>query len=172
MVAPFAAQVANGAILDQTVWNYMFKDGTADLNPAGYEKLDYLARRRPAPDGRVFLQTAQNVVYDEARPEKFVDDRQALDEKRGQAVLKYMAARTAGRPLTFEVQVIDPADPALNSNLASAATRGLPFQYRSGVIGGIGGGSVAGAGGGTVTAPGVGGVGAGGAGVGAGGPVR
>ena len=170
VIAPFATQVTNGAILDQTIWNYMFDGETDKLNPAGLEKLDYLARRRPAPDSRIFLQSAQNVAYDPAHPEKFADGRQTLDEKRGQSVLKYMAARTAGRPLTFEVQVIDPADPSLNSNLASSATRGLPQQYRSGVTGGAGG-TVTGAGGGAFATP-TGAIGAGGVGVGAGGPVQ
>lgn len=147
VLAPFAVQVTNAAILDQTIWMWMFEPGTATLNPAGLEKLDYLVRRRPHPDGRIFLQTSVDLIYDAKDPAKFVSDREKLDKQRGQAVLDYLAARTAGRPMHFEVQVIDATDPALSSNLASAATRGLTRQYQSGILGvGAGGGGFAGGG--------------------------
>src|SRR5437660_186226 len=51
----FAPQVANGHVLDQTVWNWQFESGTAVLTPAGMEHLAYLARRRPAPDPTIYL---------------------------------------------------------------------------------------------------------------------
>src|SRR6185369_17071235 len=40
-------QVRNGHVLDQTVWNYHFEEGTAVLTPGGRERLNYIARRRP-----------------------------------------------------------------------------------------------------------------------------
>src|SRR4051812_11670138 len=53
-VASFEPQVLNGHILDQTVWNFHFVGGTDRLSQAGTEKLDQLARRRPAPDTRIY----------------------------------------------------------------------------------------------------------------------
>src|SRR5258708_39055153 len=50
VVAGFAPQVQNGHILDQTVWNFYFDAGSDKLNPGGMDKLEQLARRRPAPD--------------------------------------------------------------------------------------------------------------------------
>src|SRR5262245_40663061 len=64
----FSTQAANGHVLDQTVWNYHFEKGTPKLTLAGQEHLAYLARRRPHPDPKVFVQTAQDVVYDEKAP--------------------------------------------------------------------------------------------------------
>src|SRR5436309_10856752 len=60
----FGPQVQNGHILDQTIWNYHFVEGTDKLTAGGYDFLDYLVRRRPAPDGRVFLATARDLRYD------------------------------------------------------------------------------------------------------------
>ncbi|MCZ2341174.1 MAG: hypothetical protein LC104_05180 [Bacteroidales bacterium] len=148
VLAPFAIQATNAHILDQTVWPWMFEPGTARLNPAGISKLDYLVQRRPAPDGRVFLQTASDTIYNPAEPAKYVAEREKLDAQRGQAVLDYFAARTAGRPLHFEIQVIDAPDPAIPSVLASNASRGLVRMYRSTILGMGGAGGMGGGGGG------------------------
>src|SRR5437763_7237696 len=58
VLASFSPQVANGHILDQTLWNWQFEPGTDRLNGAGMLQLDVLSRRRPVPDTRLFLQTA------------------------------------------------------------------------------------------------------------------
>ena len=55
------AQVHNGHVLDQTVWNSHFEPGTDHLTAGGLAHLDYLARRRPAPDTTVFLEVAKDV---------------------------------------------------------------------------------------------------------------
>ena len=109
----FAAQVNNGHILDQTVWNYDFEKGTAKLTTMGETHMAYLARRRPAPDPKVFLQTAQDVAYDPAHPEEFAKARAKLDADRTQAVVAYLQAQTAGRPVAFDVTVHDPAEPGM-----------------------------------------------------------
>lgn len=171
VLAPFAIQATNAHILDQTVWPWMFEPGSAKLNPAGLAKLDYLVQRRPAPDGRVFLQTASDTIYNAAEPAKYVAEREKLDAQRGQAVLDYLAARTANRPLHFEIQVVDAPDPAIPSVLASNASRSMIRLYTArmggmggttgvagtgggGGSGGMGGGQLTGAGGdGTNTAP-------------------
>src|SRR6187431_2330039 len=67
-VANFEPQVTNGHILDLTVWNAHFETGTDKLNAAGMDKLDQLARRRPAPDPVVYLQTTRDIGYDAGKP--------------------------------------------------------------------------------------------------------
>jgi hypothetical protein len=42
-IAPFAAQVNNGHVLEQTVWNWHFDTSSDTLNPAGQAKLDAIA---------------------------------------------------------------------------------------------------------------------------------
>src|SRR5438270_10342140 len=86
VVGAMAPQVYNGHVLDQTVWNYQFEPGTDKLTRGGMEHLAYLIRRRPAPDGIVYLQTAEDLPYDPAAPEKFAQVRADLDSRRIQAV--------------------------------------------------------------------------------------
>jgi hypothetical protein len=108
----FAAQTNNGHILDQTVWNWHFEAGTEKLNGAGLAHLQYLGRRRPAPDPRIFLQTALDLP-----PERSVEDRTKLDNARMQVVQNYLTAHTANRNLgfAFDVVVHDPADPSISA---------------------------------------------------------
>jgi hypothetical protein len=106
----FGAQVYNGHVLDQTVWNFHFEAGTDKLTPGGLEHLAYLSRRRPCPDPIIYLQTAQDVAYDPAEPEKFVETRLDLNARRAAAVQKYLSAVAAGKPVNFDVIVHDPAD--------------------------------------------------------------
>src|SRR3989442_11730611 len=113
------AQAYNGHVLDQTVWNYHFetdpKTGapTDRLNPGGLQHLTYLSRRRPSPDPKVYLQTAQDMGYNPASPpEKLVEVRADLDNKRQAAVHKFLTTQTAGRHLGYDFVIIvhDPAD--------------------------------------------------------------
>src|SRR5216683_1358721 len=79
----FAPQVANGHVLDQTIWNFEFEPGTDRLTGAGLQKLSGLARRRPAPDCTIWLQTAEeDISYDPDAPTKLVEARTELDNKR------------------------------------------------------------------------------------------
>src|SRR6516165_2893929 len=79
--AAFAPQVQNGHVLDQTVWNYFFEPGTDRLTPLGLDRPAYIARRRPCPDPNLYLQTAQDLVYDPAAPERIAEARHDLDLK-------------------------------------------------------------------------------------------
>ena len=184
-LAPFAAQVHNGHILNQTVWNWYFDAGTDELNSAGMAKLDSIAQTRPAPDPRLYLQVARDVVV---TPDK-VDDaarlRDDLTAKRAEAVQKYMAQQPAVRPVAYELFVHDPAPVGLNAEFAASSYRGQRLGYVGGLqntsggagaigTGGGGGGSASGYGGSSALpapaapAPGTnaGGVGPGGAGPG------
>lgn len=110
VTAAFAPQVQNGHILDHTVWNYHFDAGKDELNNGGRDQLDGLIRRRPRPDSRIYLATARDIGFDAANPEKLVVGRRELDERRANAIMKYVAAQTAGRPMQFEVVVHDPME--------------------------------------------------------------
>jgi hypothetical protein len=158
----FAPQVQNGHVLDQTVWNYYFEPGTDCLTPLGLDRLAYMARRRPCPDTNVFLQTAQDIVYDPACAEKMVEVRQSLDLRRKAAVERFLVAQTAGRPVAFQIFVHDPAEASVSSTPVNWAVTQMYLRYMGGLMmGGQGGG---GQGGGMMGGGGMGGaMGAGGA---------
>lgn len=115
----FVGQVNNGHVLDQTVWNYHFEAGSERLTPGGMKHLANLARRRPCPDARIYLQTAQDVPFDPAAPEKFVDARNNLDNQRVEAIQKYLNAQTAERPVPWLVAVHDPHEVGLAASEAA-----------------------------------------------------
>lgn len=147
VLSPFAIHATNGAIIDSTLFTYHFEAGTDKLNPAGLERLDYLARKRPAPPAQLFLQTARDVAYDAAAPDKMVAARDDLNLGRTEAIKKYLAASTAGRGLNFEVQVIDPQDMAIRAEGPANAARGWPGRFMSGIQG-VNSNNFSGAGGG------------------------
>jgi hypothetical protein len=153
--AAIAPQVKNGHVLDQTVWNYHFETVKDDkgndqerLTVAGQERLKYLARRRPAPDPMVFVQTAQDAVYDPAKsPEVNAKVRGDLDARRVAAVENYLATISGG-VAPFQVFVHNPpevgmagvhADPALRQMYTTPRAT-LPGQVGTSSSGGGGGG--------------------------------
>ena len=137
-----ASQMYNGHTLDQTVWNYHFEAGTDRLTPGGQEFLAYVARRRPGPDTKVFLQTAQDVAYDPAAPDKTVEARTNLDSKRAEAVQRYLKTQTPS--LVYDVVVHNPHDVGLNAVPATTAVS-RNFLAAQGVLtggqGAVGGGA-------------------------------
>src|SRR5262245_35957074 len=149
----FAPQVRNGHVLDQTVWNYHFEDGTDRLTVGGQVHLAYLARRRPMPDPLVFVQTAQDVVYDQTKPDEFYTKRGDLDKRRVAAVKKYLEVVTRGGVAPpFEVFVHNPPDVGIGGEPASVAVRAMNTTGRAtlpatgGVSGAGGAGASSGAG--------------------------
>lgn len=126
----FGAQIANGHALEQTVWNYYFEPGTSILTPGGMFRLDYLTRRRPAPDPHIFLQTAYDVPFDATRPDLFVKGRADLNNRRIQTIYRYLQAQTAERPVPFKVTVHDPSPVgmAAASMLQSIQQRDASFK--------------------------------------------
>jgi hypothetical protein len=142
-------QINNGHVLDQTVWNSHFEPGTDKLTQAGLDHLAYLARRRPCPDSIVYLQTAQDLPYDQANPERLAEARVNLDNHRIQAIQNYLTAQTAGRHLTFEVVVHDPAEVGIAAQPAGISVQkmyltsqgSLPTQAAAGATGGGGAGA-------------------------------
>jgi hypothetical protein len=147
----FETQANNAKSVNDVILNAFFENGTATLNPVGRDKLDQLARRMPAADPLVYLQSAHDVVYDEKAPEKTVAARADLDARRAKAVLAYLDTRVAAKNTPFSVLPIDIQDPSTNSAGPAAAVRGLTLQYRSGISGGISGGNPAGTGGAMAT---------------------
>jgi hypothetical protein len=149
--AAFAPQVQNGHVLDQTVWNYHFLPGTDLMTAGGLEHVAYLARRRPCPDSVVYVQTAQDVLYDAANPERLQKVRQDLDARRVAAVQKFLVAQTAGRPVEFQVLVHDPAETGISGAYGNAAQKAMVGRARGGLLTGGGGGSTSGGGGASAT---------------------
>ena len=142
----FSPQVHNGHVLDQTVWNYEFEPGSARLTHGGEEHLAYLARRRPLPDPTVYLQVAQDILYDPKAPDKFGETRVKLDTERAQAIQAYLAAQTSGRNLTFNVVMHDPAEVGISAVTAGTSVRTMQFisqgvLVRTGGSGAPGGGA-------------------------------
>jgi hypothetical protein len=119
--ATFAAQVNNGHVLDQTMWNYHFEPGTDKLTPGGMYQLAILARRRPHPDCKIYLQTAQDIAYNPAAPDAFATARVDLDSRRVQAIQKYLQAQTAARPVAWDVTVHDPGEVGLSAVAVGSA---------------------------------------------------
>jgi hypothetical protein len=143
----FAPQVQNGHVLDQTIWNYFFEPGTDRLTPLGLDRLAYLARRRPCPDPHLWLQTAQDIIYDPAAPEKMASARQELDDKRKAAVQCFLVQQTAGRPVAFHIEVHDPAEVGLAAVPVGLTINQMYFRFRGGLLnqgGNVAGGAGAG----------------------------
>lgn len=165
--AAMAPQVHNGHVLDQTVWNYFFEPGSDRLTTAGLSHLAYVARRRPAPDPVVYLQTAQDVIYDPAQPDKLMANRLILNQKRAQAVQAFLTAQTG---CAFAVAVHDPAEVGL---AAIPVNITIQRMYFTRFVGGLltGNGSSQSMGGGGAGGGAGGGVGGGGGGAGGGGGV-
>ncbi len=149
-----APQMVNGHVLDQTLWDEHFEAGTDKLTPGGLEHLKYIARRRPHADPVVYLQAAQDVIYDPAHPDLYVRARAELTAKRAQAIQVFLGAYTAGAPQEFHVEVHDPGAIGQSS---LGVTRSVLLMHNSyqgalqtgggGSSGGSSGGSVSGGGG-------------------------
>ena len=141
------AQAERGHMLEQTIWNWHFeadpKTGgpTDKLNQAGIAKLGLITRTMPSPDFQLFLQTAQDIVYKEGiAPEKLVTQRQQLDERRMQAIQRFLATQT---PLhgggTYQIAVHDIAPPGLpgvwppmaDENILKTVKTGVPYPLQA-----------------------------------------
>src|SRR5205823_5606409 len=109
-----------------------------------------------------YIQSAQDLAYDPANPDKFIKDREDLNRSRIAAVQKFLNAETAGTGLTYTVLVHNPADPGIPAvpvnNAVSLFYLGSPAGIvpvgvgaagSGGAGGGGAGGGAGGAGGGT-----------------------
>jgi uncharacterized membrane protein YgcG len=146
ILAPFAQQVLNGHVINQTLWNYDFEPGTDRITPAGVEKLDSLVRVRPAPDPKIFIQTARDLAATVDTVDRLAAARNDLDMRRAQTVAKFLASEP--RQMPFEIFVHDPTDFGINSTAAGNAFRSQLQGYRGGITGGGVGAQGAGGGGG------------------------
>lgn len=144
--AAFAPQVQNGHVLDQTVWNYHFEDGSDRLTPGGMEHLNYLARRRPVADPMIYLQTAHDLLYNPDKDD-YATKRFELDQKRAASIKKYLTAYAAGgNAPPFEVQVHNAPDVGIGAIPAEASIR-LMYTTPRATLPGTGGTSTSGGGG-------------------------
>lgn len=169
-LAPFAQQVHNGHVLEQTVYTHHFEDGTDKLTSAGMAKLDAIARTRPAPDPKLFLQAAMDLPLTDANAGQISELRSELDARRAGAVQKYLATVPTFVPVNYEIHVHNPATPGVRALFVTGAYNSSAQGY----VGGLGEGGAAGVGslstgtGAALTAP-PSGVGTSGTGAGAGG---
>lgn len=148
---PFAIQVNNGHVLDQTIWNSDFEQGTARLTPGGMDRLRTLIRRRPHPDPILYLATAggspEDLPYNQdTPPEAFAQVREKLNQARIESIQRFLAAQTVGRNLVFQVYVHDPAQPYVAATSMQRSVTGMQAGF-SGSLRGGGGGAPAGGGG-------------------------
>ncbi len=153
--AATAPQVLNGHVLEQTVWNSHFEQGTDRLNETGLTHLQHLARRRPCPDRNIYLATSLDIKYDPNCPDRYCGARQELDTLRTAAVQKYLTGLNCGRGQEFSVVVHDPNDPSIHTQGINYGVNLMYQRYRGGLPSVAGGG--AGGGGGTSTGGGGGG---------------
>ncbi len=159
-LAPFAAQINNGHVLEQTVWNWHFESGSDVITPAGQAKLDAIAQVRPQPDGRVYMQVARDVpAYGAGGLDTVAARREELTAKRAEAVRKYMAAQPTLHGVNYEIFIHDAPVPSMPADFSARAYRGQATGYRGGLTSGGAGVTSTGSGGGGVgtgatTAPG------------------
>jgi hypothetical protein len=142
----FGPQVQNGHILDQTIWNYDFEPGTANLTEGGKAHLTYLARRRPVVDTTVFLQVAHDISYDPAAPDKYSAERNELDNKRTKAIQDYLSAETAGRSVAFNIVRHDPAEVGQSAVSVNRSVVGMQAGAQGTLMRGASGGGAGGGG--------------------------
>lgn len=136
-LAPFATQVNNGNVLEATVWNWHFDTSSDTLNPAGQAKLDAIAQKRPAPDGKVYLQVARDIpAYGAGGLDTVAARRDELTAKRAETIRKYMAAQPALQPVNYEVFVIDAPVPGMPAEFSARGYRGQAQGYVGGLQGG------------------------------------
>ena len=93
------------------------------------------------PDPVIYLQTAQDIVYDPASPEKMQLDREDLNHKRRVAIERFMAAQYAGRGVPFQVVVHDPPDVGLPATPVSNAVQQMYRRFQGGLNTGAAGGT-------------------------------
>lgn len=130
------AQEEKGHILDQTIWNWQFevdpKTGSATdhLNGAGIEHLKYISRRLPVPDCKLYLQNAQDVPYvDEMPPERLVEIRNDLNNRRINAIQRFLATQLTAGPISYHVAVHDFQPPGLPAAVITGTlTQPTPIQ--------------------------------------------
>ena len=166
VLAPFAVQVNNGNVLNQTLWNWYFEPGTDKLTGAGRAKLDSIAQTRPAPDTRLYIQAARDVAVTPENIDKVGATRDDLTSKRAAAIQRYMATQPAiGTLVAYEIHVHDAVPPGIAAEFAATAYRGQTQGYTGRLPNSQSGGGGAGAqstGGGGGNTGGGGGTGGGG----------
>lgn len=161
VLAPFAQQVHNGHILNQTLFSYHFETGSDKLNAAGREKLLSIARTRPAPDPRVYIQAVgdADLPLTDENADKIRDLRAELTAQRAESIRKYLATIETFTPVEYEIYVHNPATPGIPADMPARAYRGSFQGYTGGITGSASIGALSTGGGGSLvniqqTAPG------------------
>ncbi len=160
VVEPQKTMDTNGTALEQTVYNYHFREGSDELLPGGKSLLIRLARRRPQPETQIYVQTTNDEsVLSNRNLEEIGPKRKELNEKRVKVVAEFLKAI---RPdVGFTITIHDPAKIGIFSEEARTAVRdmhnsavgNMQLQGPGGVSAGGGGGSAGGGGAGGGGAP-------------------
>lgn len=114
VVAPFAPQVQNGRVFEQTVWNSFFEAGSARLTEQGIEKLHAIIRKRSESENRIYIQDARDVGITNDNVGTAAARREVLNASRAGVVQRHLAALSTTDGKACEVLVVDakPAAPA------------------------------------------------------------
>ena len=134
------AQAQAGHELGQTVFTWHFEVNekgapTARLNPAGIEALKTISRRKPAPDGQIYLQNAQDIAYTQgANPDHVLRMREQLNLERKKAIEDFMRTQIAVLGGGYHVVVRDLATPTGDPNLNNGAYLNIVDMTRKGQI--------------------------------------
>jgi len=147
VTAPRVIQARNGLILEQTLYNTYFAEGSDKLLPNGQALLARLARRRPAPEPEVFIQTAHDLTYTPDKPEQYATARRELNDRRKKAVEEFLRMERPDVP--FVVYVHDPGRIGIDSREAATATQQMYYSavgvfYAGGAAGATGASTVGG----------------------------
>jgi hypothetical protein len=139
VIAPFAAQVNNGHVLNQTIWNWYFEPGTDHLTAAGRAKLDSIAQTRPVPDNRLYLQAVRDIAVTNENVDKAGALRDDLTVRRAVAVQRYMATQPAiGNAVAYDIFVHDAMTEGIPSAFPINSFRSQTIGYRGGIGGAAG----------------------------------
>ena len=146
-LAPFAAQVNNGNVLNQTIWNWYFEVNEKDRSPsdrlteAGRRKLDSIAQTRPSPDSRLYIQAARDLAVTGDNADKISGLRDDLTARRAAAIQKYMSTQPTigGNAVAYEIFVHDAPTSGMPAEFAASSFRSQTLGYRGGIGGAAGG---------------------------------
>ena len=133
------AQADRGHMLEQTIWNWHFEQDktgapTERLNGAGMEVLRRIARTLPAPDPQLYVQNAEDLLYTDGAAEKIVAQREMLNKRRIDTVLRFMSTQMSpGAPMTYQVAVHNFYPPSMQGNWPPIALEQIERNIKGGL---------------------------------------
>lgn len=96
-------QAANGALLDQTLWNSHFYEDSEELRPSGRAFLDRVARNYPYSCAGYYLQSAHDLEVDPVEMDAWFQRRDELNALRLKSAAAYLERVAPGNQLVAQV---------------------------------------------------------------------